>query len=77
MQLATSAPAEVASILKTVPADRVGFEAGHLTYDLVQAYRRKMPRGRRLVPTNRLLDDLRLAALDLLYATGFRVPTRA
>jgi len=59
-RLATSGPEEVTGLLEKLSVPRVGFEAGHLTYRMHEVYREKMPAGIELVPTNRLIEDLRM-----------------
>lgn len=59
-KLETSAPEEIAGVLIDPGARRIGFESNHLTHHLFETYRDKLPADFELVPTDRLVDDLRL-----------------
>lgn len=59
-KLATSGPEEVVALLEKVRVPRLGFEAGHLTYRMHAIYREKMPAAIDFVPTDRLIEDLRM-----------------
>jgi Xaa-Pro aminopeptidase len=60
VKLETSAPEEIAGVLAQANAPRIGFEAGHLTYKLHQVYREKLPPEIEFVPTERIIENLRL-----------------
>ena len=60
VQLKSSAPEETTAVLEKSGAERVGFEAAHLSYHLYSVYREKLSPAIELVPTNKLADDLRL-----------------
>ena len=60
VQLKSSSPEETTALLEKLRQPRVGFEAAHLSYHLYSVYREKLPATIELVPTNRLVDDLRL-----------------
>jgi len=59
-QLKTSAPEETTAVLEQARAAKVGFEAAHLSVHLFNTYREKLPPSIELIPTNGLIDDLRL-----------------
>ena len=60
VQLKTSAPEETTAVLEKAGEPRIGFEAAHVSVHLHSTYREKLPPSIELVPTNRLVDDLRL-----------------
>lgn len=60
VKLATSAPDEIIGLLTGLSAARIGFEAGHLTFQQHETYAEKMPPGTAFLPTVRLIEDLRM-----------------
>ena len=60
LQLKTSAPEETTAVLEKAAVSKIGFESAHLSVHLFNTYREKLPPSIELVPTNRLVDDLRL-----------------
>ena len=60
VQLKTSAPEETTAVLENAGIAKIGFESAHLSVHLYNTYREKMPPSIELIPTNRLIDDLRL-----------------
>jgi Xaa-Pro aminopeptidase len=60
VRLATSAPDEIAEVLASLQTKAIGFESAHLTHRMHQVYREKLPTHIDFVPTDRLIDDLRL-----------------
>jgi Xaa-Pro aminopeptidase len=60
VRLATSAPEEITEVLASLQTNAVGFESAHLTHRMHQVYREKLPGHIDFVPTDRLIDDLRL-----------------
>ena len=57
--LKTSAPEETTAVLEMAHQPRIGIESAHLSLHLFRTYRDKLSDSIELVPTNRLVEDLR------------------
>jgi Xaa-Pro aminopeptidase len=59
-KLATSSPDEITGLLSQLHMPRVGFESSHLTYKMHAVYREKLPAEIEFVPTEGIIENLRL-----------------
>jgi Xaa-Pro aminopeptidase len=59
VKLATSAPDEIATILRDLHPREIGFEADHLTVQLFDTYRAALPATMGFVPTKQIVSTLR------------------
>ncbi len=59
-KLASSDPGEIVGLLSKVDATRIGFEAVNLSFAAHSDYASKIPSGTEFVPTEKLIDGLRI-----------------
>ena len=62
--ITNGSPSEIILLLGTLGENRIGFEANHLSFRLWQLYQEKLPESYEFLPTNSLVENLRLIKDD-------------